>query len=110
MVNGLKWGLSGSGNGGELSGMDKHEWRERTEEGVRFWRATRHAGRWTFQTTLKSDPEWELIDPVPRELWEALRDVLWRKYQRKRCPWELIERIDKLLEDDDPESRGRNQG
>ena len=37
----------------------------------------------------------------PREMWETLRDVLWRKYQRKRCPWELIEAIDKLLEEDD---------
>ena len=31
--------------------------------------------------------------------WEALREVLWRKYQRGRCPWELINKIDKKLED-----------
>ena len=29
----------------------------------------------------------------------TLRDVLWRKYQRKRCPWRFIETIDKLLEE-----------
>ena len=34
-----------------------------------------------------------------RDLWITLRDLLWRKYQRKRCPWRLIEAIDKLLED-----------
>lgn len=79
--------------------MESHEWRERTEEGLRFWRANRHASRWTFQTTLKHEPDWHLIDPVPREMWEALRDILWRKYQRKRCPWEHVERIDKILED-----------
>lgn len=81
--------------------MESHEWRENTEEGTRFWRATRHAGRWTMQTTLKKDPDWEPIDPIPRELWEKLREILWRKYQRKRCPWEHIAKIDKILEDDD---------
>lgn len=83
-----------------LPRMESHEWRERTDEGLRFWRASRHAGQWTFKTTLKSDPDWEDIDPVPRELWEELREILWRKYQRKRCPWKLIEDIDKLLESD----------
>lgn len=80
--------------------MEKHEWRARTDEGLRFWRARRHAGRWTFQTTLKSDPDWETLDPVPRELWASLREVLWRKYQRRRVPWTHIEAIDKLLDDD----------
>ena len=79
--------------------MESHEWREKTEEGTRYWRANRHAGEWTISTTLKSDPDWARIDPVPREIWEQLRDVLWRKYQRKRLPWERIAQIDKILED-----------
>jgi len=87
----------------DLPGMETFEWRERTDEGLRFWRATRHAGKWTFQTTLKTEPDWHPIDPVPRELWQELRDLLWRKYQRKRVPWEWIEKIDKLLEAGDDE-------
>lgn len=79
--------------------MESHEWHERTDEGKRFWRATRHAGRWSFQTTLKSEPAWTRIDPVPTELWRTLRELLWRKYQRRRCPWEHIAQIDKWLED-----------
>ena len=79
--------------------MESHEWHERTPEGVRYNRANYHAGRWTFLTTLKTDPDWETVDPVPEELWRELRDVLWRKYQRKRCPWKYIEDIDKLLGD-----------
>lgn len=79
--------------------MESHEWRERSDEGLRFWRANLHAGHWSFATTLKTDADWEKLDPVPREIWEKLRDVLWRKYQRKRCPWKHIENIDKLLED-----------
>jgi hypothetical protein len=80
--------------------MESHEWHERTEEGVRYNRANYHAGRWTFLTTLKTDPDWETVDPVPEELWRELRDILWRKYQRKRCPWKYIEDIDKILGDE----------
>ena len=43
----------------------------------------------------------------------TLRGVLWRKYQRKRCPWRFIETIDKLLEEmpeeegaDSPDGKG----
>lgn len=71
-----------------------------------FYKANHHAGRWTLERTLKvgraerDDAEWEQVE-FTREYWETLRDVLWRKYQRKRCPWRLIEKIDKLLEEDD---------
>ena len=46
----------------------------------------------------RDDVEWEQVE-FTRDLWITLRDLLWRKYQRKRCPWRLIEAIDKLLED-----------
>lgn len=95
------WHLAAAGGSGKPPRMETHEWRERTEEGLRFWQATRHAGKWKLQTTLQTDPEWEPLDPAPREVWEKLRDVLWRKYQRKRCPWEWIEAIDKRLAEDD---------
>jgi hypothetical protein len=42
--------------------------------------------------------EWEVLE-FNKDRWETLRDILWRKYQRKRCPWKLIEAIDKTLED-----------
>ncbi len=86
--------------------METHEWRERTDDGLRYYRASYHAGRWSFATTLKSDPDWERIETeqVPEEMWRALRDVLWRKYQRKRLPWERIAAIDKLLGDEPAES------
>jgi hypothetical protein len=80
--------------------MESHEWRERTEEGMRYFRASYHADRWTFHTTLKTDPDWEKVDPVPEELWRELREILWRKYQRKRLPWERIAAIDKILGDE----------
>ena len=60
----------------------------------------------------RDDVEWEHVE-LTRAHWVTLRDVLWRKYQRKRCPWRFIETIDKLLEEmpeeedaDSPDGKG----
>lgn len=68
------------------------------------FRACHHAGKWRLECVPKvgraerDDVEWVRV-PFQRDHWVTLRDVLWRKYQRKRCPWRLIEEIDKLLID-----------
>ena len=80
--------------------MQRHSWREQTEDGLRFYRASYHAGRWKLDSRLKEEDEWSPHDPITREEWELLRDLLWRKYQRRRCPWKLIAQIDKRLEDE----------
>ena len=84
--------------------MEKHEWRDREEEGLVYYKATHHAGRWNFYRLPKGDEDWTEVDPVPREHWETLRDILWRKYQRKRGAYRLIEEIDKRLAKDDEEA------
>ena len=78
--------------------MQRHSWRENTEDGIRFFRASYHSSKWTLQSQFKGEAEWQSHDPMSEQEWRKLRDVLWRKYQRRRCPWELVERIDKLLE------------
>lgn len=87
--------------------MEAHNWREKTEEGTRYYRAEHHAGRWRLMTQLKEqrrgEDEWETLDPAPEEVWRELRDIVWRKYQRRRCPWKLVEQIDKMLGDDTQE-------
>ena len=80
--------------------MQKHEWREETEEGLRYWRAEYHGSRWRLMTSLKGEEDWTVHEPIKREEWVVLRDVLWKKYQRNRCPWKLVGNIDKLLEDE----------
>jgi hypothetical protein len=88
--------------------MESHEWRERTDAGLRYYRASYQGGRWTLITTLKSEPDWTILEPaeIPVEVWHALRDIVWRKYQRKRCPWERVAEIDRLLGDEPaPEAR-----
>lgn len=82
--------------------MESHEWRERTDDGIRYYRASHMGDRWSFRTTLKTDPDWEELAPaqVSEELWRALRDVVWRKYQRRRCPWDRVADIDRMLGDE----------
>lgn len=80
--------------------MESHEWNEKTEEGKRFYRANYHGKDWAIITTLKSDPDWVRIEEPSEEVWRALRDIVWKKYQRKRCPWERVAMIDKILGDD----------
>ena len=76
--------------------MEVHTWKERTDEGTLVYRACHHANK--LGRAERDDVEWEQVE-FTRDLWITLRDLLWRKYQRKRCPWRLIEAIDKLLED-----------
>ena len=78
--------------------MQRHQWREQTEEGILIYRAEYHASRWCLMTQLKGAEEWDMKEELAREDWEKLREVLWNKYQRKRCPWELVDKIDQRLE------------
>ncbi len=77
--------------------MESHEWNEKTKEGKRFYRANFHAQEWRILTTLKSEPDWHHLEEPPEEVLRSLRDVVWRKYQRKRCPWERVASVDRLL-------------
>ena len=84
--------------------MQRHEWREHTDEGVRFYHAEYLASRWRMLTPLKGDEDWEVKEELSREDWTKLREILFNKYQRKRIPWEFVERIDKLLAEMDEEA------
>ena len=76
-----------------------HEWRERTAEGrVRFVRAAWDTRQWSFSETFKDTTEWVALAAPALEDYEMLRDVLWRKYQRRRVPWRFVEQLDELLE------------
>ena len=80
--------------------MTRHEWHEATSgDDKRYYRATHHAGRWKFETTLASEEEWHSADPPDRDFLQGLREVLWRKYQRGRVPHRLLVEIDEMIED-----------
>ena len=65
-------------------------------------RAERFGGRWKFQSKLRSDVQWTYYDIPPVEELEELRDIVWRKYQRKRLPWDDVASLDRMLEDRRP--------
>lgn len=77
--------------------MTRHQWREQNGEEVRFWRANYHGGRFELYTKEKESESWEKLNPPSQEDWQALRDVLWRKYQRKRIAWNMVAKVDKML-------------
>jgi hypothetical protein len=75
-----------------------HVWKRVNEEGEKVEvRAERFAGKWKFQAKAKSDEGWTYFDsPSDDDLLE-LRDILWRKYQRKRLPHDDVASIERML-------------
>ena len=79
--------------------MRFHEWHDQDEAAGerRYYRATKFGSRWSVKTTLKSDLDWENLEPPSREVLEALRDQLMNKYQRRRVPYEYVVAIDRMV-------------
>jgi hypothetical protein len=78
--------------------MESHEWKLNAEDGKRYYRGNYMSGRWTILTTQqKRNPVWDRLDNPPQEVWAELRDIVWKKYQRKRCPWERVAELDRIL-------------
>ncbi len=78
---------------------NEHNWKEVTADGEkREVRASKFGGAWRFQSKLKHEAVWTHHDVPSLEDLEALRDVLFRKYNRKRLPWEDVVTIDAMIE------------
>ncbi len=77
-----------------------HEWHERTEEGgKRYVRAYWDSRQWVFHYLIEPHmPGWLPMTKPSDEDWLMLRDLLFRKYQRKKLPFKYIEKMDALLE------------
>ena len=75
-----------------------HIWKTTTEEGEkREVRAEKFGGRWKLQSKLKNEDNWTYYEtPLIEDLIE-LRDVLFRKYQRKHLAWDDIATIEKMI-------------
>ncbi|MEK0446946.1 MAG: hypothetical protein RLZZ399_2267 [Verrucomicrobiota bacterium] len=77
-----------------------HVWKTVTaDREKREIRAERFGGRWRFQTKLRSEAGWTYHDTLPYEDLEELRDIVWRKYQRKRLPYDDVASLDRMLEE-----------
>ena len=62
-----------------------------------YFRGHWDSRQWRFFTTGPLDPDWLPVEHPTLGLWEALRDVVFRKYQRKRINYRLLESIDKII-------------
>ncbi|MEQ1859087.1 MAG: hypothetical protein ABMA13_04060 [Chthoniobacteraceae bacterium] len=75
-----------------------HEWKSTTAEGEkREIRAEKFGGRWRLQAKLKSEETWTYFDNPTIEDLAELREVLWRKYQRKKLPHEDLTTVERMI-------------
>jgi hypothetical protein len=76
----------------------QHIWKERDAEGrKREVRVTKFGGVWRFQAKYADDSDWTYYERPLLDDLKALRDVVFRKYQRRRAAAEDVDSIDKLL-------------
>lgn len=78
----------------------QHIWTERDEHGTkREVRATRFGGVWRLQAKTAGDLDWTYYDrPLLGDLL-VLKDILDRKYQRRRASREDVVSLQKLIAD-----------
>jgi hypothetical protein len=77
---------------------NRHAWVHKTEEGVkREIRVIKHGGEWRFQSKRADEPEWIYYCEPPAADLEEFRDVLFRKYQRRRAAYEDVVWADRQL-------------
>ena len=78
----------------------QHIWTERDEHGSkREVRATRFGGKWRLQAKTGGDLDWTYYErPLLADLL-ALKDILFRKYQRRRASSEDVASVEKLIAD-----------
>jgi hypothetical protein len=79
----------------------QHIWTERDKQGSkREVRATRFGGRWRLQAKTAGDVDWTYYErPLLNDLL-ALKEILVRKYQRRRASNEDVTSVEKLIADE----------
>jgi len=76
----------------------QHIWTEKDEEGrKREVRATKFGGKWRLQSKVSCENEWTYHDPPLLDDLLQLKDVIARKYQRRRASADDVASVDKLI-------------
>jgi hypothetical protein len=78
----------------------QHIWTQRDEHGrKREVRAIKFGGKWRLQAKTAADLEWTYFErPLLQDLL-ALKEILVRKYQRRRASSEDVTSVEKLIAD-----------
>ncbi len=76
----------------------QHIWTERTGDGrKREVRAVKFGGAWRLQAKTSGDLDWTYYKrPLPEDLL-TLKEILARKYQRRRASREDVASVEKLI-------------
>jgi hypothetical protein len=78
----------------------QHIWRDRNQDGrKREVRATKFGGAWRVQTKMTGDLDWTYYDRPLLEDLLTLKEILVRKYQRRRASVEDVVSIEKLIQE-----------
>ena len=76
----------------------QHIWTHRDEQGSkREVRATRFGGRWRLQAKTAGDIDWTYYERPLLDDLLALKEILMRKYQRRRASNEDVASVEKLI-------------
>ena len=78
----------------------QHIWTEKDADGrKREVRATKFGGVWRLQAKTAGDLEWTYYDVPLLEDLLTLKEIVFRKYQRRRASAEDVAAIEKLLKE-----------
>ena len=76
----------------------QHIWTEKDADGrKREVRATKFGGVWRLQAKAAGEMEWTYYDRPLLDDLLTLKDILFRKYQRRRASAEDVASIEKLI-------------
>jgi hypothetical protein len=76
----------------------QHIWTEKDDNGrKREVRVTKFGGAWRFQAKEAGEERWIYYDRPLLEDLRNLRDIIFRKYQRRRASAEDLASVEKLL-------------
>ena len=77
----------------------QHIWTERNQNGEkREVRATKFGGAWRLQAKAASDVDWTYYERPLLDDLLALKEILVRKYQRRRASSDDLASVEKLIE------------
>ena len=80
---------------------NQHIWTDRNQDGrKREVRATKFGGAWRFQAKLAGDLDWTYYDSPLLEDLLTLKEIIVRKYQRRRASAEDVGSVEKLIQEE----------
>jgi hypothetical protein len=78
----------------------QHIWKEKDADGLkREVRATKFGGTWRLQSKTEAEEQWTYYDVPPLTDLLKLKEIIERKYRRRRASAEDVASIDKLIKE-----------